>query len=84
MRVWKCKQVVDFDNSTTTVKEERNKTLQHQTKDKYHFLVRLQYDKFLMFLLATFITGWVVGTLTGGRDTQTLPVVIEFIRIFFT
>ena len=33
MRVWKCKQVVDFDQSITTVKEERirNKTL-HQTK----------------------------------------------------
>ena len=32
MRAWKCKQVVDFDNSTTTVKEERNRTLLHQTK----------------------------------------------------
>ena len=31
MRAWKYKQVVDFDQSTTTVKEERNKTL-HQTK----------------------------------------------------
>ena len=37
---WKCKQVVDFDKSTTTVKEERNRTL-HQMTDKYHFLVRL-------------------------------------------
>ena len=35
MREWKCKQVVDFDKSTTTVKEERNKTLQQQTTDKY-------------------------------------------------
>ena len=41
MKVWKCKQGVDFDKSTTTVKEERNSTL-HQTKDKYHFLIRLQ------------------------------------------
>ena len=32
----KCKQVVDFDKSTTTVKEERNKTLQWQMTDKYH------------------------------------------------
>ena len=32
MRVRKCKQVVDLDQSTTTVKEERNKTLLHQTK----------------------------------------------------
>ena len=31
MKVWKCKQGVDFDKSTTTVKEERNWTL-HQTK----------------------------------------------------
>ena len=31
-----CKQVIDFDKSTTTVKEERNKTLQHQTTDKFH------------------------------------------------
>ena len=31
MKEWKRKQVIDFDNSTTTVKEERNKTL-HQTK----------------------------------------------------
>ena len=31
MKVWKCKQGVDFDKSTTTVKEERNRTL-HQTK----------------------------------------------------
>ena len=33
MKKWKCKQVVDFDKSTTTMKEERNKTL-HQMKDK--------------------------------------------------
>ena len=31
MTVWKCKQFIDLDQSTTTVKEERNKTL-HQTK----------------------------------------------------
>ena len=36
MRAWKCKQVIDFNNSTTTVKEERNKTLQQQTIDKYN------------------------------------------------
>ena len=36
MKVWKCKQVVDFDKSTTTVKEERNKTLQQQATDKYN------------------------------------------------
>ena len=36
MRAWKCKQVIDFDKSTTTVKEERNKTLQQQTTYKYH------------------------------------------------
>ena len=35
MRAWKCKQVVDFDKSTTTVKEERNRTLQQQMTDKY-------------------------------------------------
>ena len=26
MKEWKFKQVVDFDKSTTTVEEERNKT----------------------------------------------------------
>ena len=36
MRAWKYKQVVDFDKSTTTMKEERNKTLQQQTTDKYN------------------------------------------------
>ena len=36
MRVWKCKQVVDFDQSTTTVKEEGNKTLQQKMTDKYN------------------------------------------------
>ena len=36
MRVWKCKQVIDFDQSTTTVKEERNKTLQQKMTDKYN------------------------------------------------
>ena len=36
MRAWKCKQVIDFDKSTTTIEEERNKTLQQQTTDKYH------------------------------------------------
>ena len=36
MRAWKCKQVVDFDKSTPTVKEERNRTLQQQTTDKYN------------------------------------------------
>ena len=30
--MWKCKQVIDFDKSSTTVKEERSKTLLHQTK----------------------------------------------------
>ena len=40
MRVWKRKQVIDFDQSTTTVKEERNKTLQQKMTDKYnHFQV---------------------------------------------
>ena len=43
MEVWECKQVIDFDNSTTTVKEERNQTL-HQTKLSIHFLVRLHYS----------------------------------------
>ena len=33
MKEWKCKQVIDFDESTTTMKEERNKTW-HQMKDK--------------------------------------------------
>ena len=32
MKEWKCKQVIDFDTLTTTVKEERNKTLLHQMK----------------------------------------------------
>ena len=36
MRARKCKQVIDFDKSTTTVKEERNKTLQQQTTVKYN------------------------------------------------
>ena len=36
MRVWKCKQVIDFDQSTTTSKEEGNKTLQQKTTDKSH------------------------------------------------
>ena len=32
-----CESVTEsFDKSTTTVKEERNKTLQQQTTDKYH------------------------------------------------
>ena len=31
-----CKQVIDFDQSTTTVKEERNKTLQQQMTDEYN------------------------------------------------
>ena len=25
MKVWKCRQVVDFDKSTTTMKEEKKK-----------------------------------------------------------
>ena len=36
MKEWKCKQVIDFDKSTTTMKEERNKTLQQKTTDKYN------------------------------------------------
>ena len=40
MKAWKCKQVVDFDKSTPTMKGERNRTLQQQTTDKYnHFQV---------------------------------------------
>ena len=38
MRVWKCKQVVDFDQSTTIMKEERSKTLQQKMTDKYNRL----------------------------------------------
>ena len=48
MRVWKCKEVVDFDKSTTTVKEERNKTLQQKTTDKYnrfHIVTFMYYGK---------------------------------------
>ena len=26
MKEWKCKQVIDFDKSTTTVKEEKKRT----------------------------------------------------------
>ena len=44
MRVWKCKQVVDFDKSNTTVKEERNKTLLHQTKLSINFPFRYIND----------------------------------------
>ena len=45
MKVWKCRQVVDFDKPTTTDKEERNRTLQRQMTDKYHhFLVRLHLN----------------------------------------
>ena len=40
MREWKCKQVIDFDKSTTTVKEERNRT-RLQMKDKQIFHVTL-------------------------------------------
>ena len=36
MRVWKCKQVIDFDQSTTTVKEERNKTLCWMNQISYY------------------------------------------------
>ena len=36
MRVWKCRQVIDFDQSTTTMKEEGNKTLQQKMTDKYN------------------------------------------------
>ena len=36
MKVWEGKQVIDFDQSTATVKEERNKTLQQQMTDKYN------------------------------------------------
>ena len=36
MREWKCKQVIDFDKSYTTGKEERNRTLQQKTTDKYN------------------------------------------------
>ena len=31
---WKCKQVVDFDKSTTTMKEERNKNSSLDESDK--------------------------------------------------
>ena len=36
MRASKCKQVIDFDKSTTTDKEGRNRTLQQQMPDKYN------------------------------------------------
>ena len=36
MRAWKCKQVIDFDQSTTTVKEERNKTLCWMNQMSYY------------------------------------------------
>ena len=39
MRAWKCKQVVDFDKSTPTMKEERNRTLLHQMKLSIIFLL---------------------------------------------
>ena len=34
MKEWKCKQVIGFDNSTTTVKEERNKNSSLDESDK--------------------------------------------------
>ena len=38
MKVWKCKQVIDFDQSTTTVKEERNKTLRWMNQITIHLV----------------------------------------------
>ena len=35
MREWKCKQVVDFEKSTTTVKEERSKNSTTPNEAKY-------------------------------------------------
>ena len=43
MRAWKCKQVVDFDKSTTTMKEEMNRTTTQQNEAKYHFLICLHW-----------------------------------------
>ena len=34
MGVWECRQVIDFDQSTTTVKEERNKNYSLDESDK--------------------------------------------------
>ena len=45
MRVWKCKQVIDFDQSTTTVKEERNKNSSLDKSDKSIILITY-FDNF--------------------------------------
>ena len=44
MRVWKCKQVVDFDKSTTTVKEERNRTQLQRKISKSAVLQKYHVD----------------------------------------
>ena len=41
----KCKQVVDFDQSTTTVKEERNKTLRWMNQISYYDPSRYIYKQ---------------------------------------
>ena len=43
MRVWKCKQVADFDKSTTTVKEEINKNSSLDESDKLLRSILLHY-----------------------------------------
>ena len=58
MGVWECRQVIDFDQSTTTVKEEWNK---NSLLDKsYKSIVYKSYNDIakvsLLFHLQTFIT----------------------------
>ena len=46
MRVWKCKQVIDFGQSTTTMKEERNKALRwtNQISPSFQYLTEIHHE----------------------------------------
>ena len=55
MRVWKCKQVVDFDKSTTTVKDERNKLYNRKQQVSTIVFIPLHYqDNSIMDILDIF------------------------------
>ena len=56
MRAWKCKQVVDFDQSTTIVTEEKKRT-PLETKDKSIGFIKLTVMSFKQWRSYIFVSG---------------------------
>ena len=69
MRAWKCKQVIDFDKSTTTVKEEKKKRSLDES-DKLLWSISLHKHQIPYYHP---LNQWLLGATNGNQGQHKVP-----------